>query len=195
MKDLKVSYPDDQLLAFLKEDSREAFTVIYQKFWPSLYSSAFKRLRDKSMSKDVIQNVFADLWNRREALVIQNLSSYLHSAVRFQVFTQTAKKPLGTVLFEELEEVLNSPLQSDSGLIDDELAKMLEMWIMALPEKRRKIFLMHYFEELSTQEIANQLNISQKTVQNQLNTASTYIRARFAHLLTVSVLLSFVMKN
>mgnify|MGYP003583876417 CR=1 FL=1 len=195
MKELKVSYGDEQLLSFLKEDSREAFTLIYQKFWPSLYRSAFKRLKDENMSKDVIQNVFTDLWSRREELVIQNLSAYLHSAVRFQVFHQVAKKPDQAVLFTELEEILRSPLQSDSGLIDDELAKMLELWIMALPEKRRKIFLMHYFEELSTQEIADQLNISQKTVQNQLNTASTYIRARFAHLLTVSVLLSFVMKN
>lgn len=147
------------------------------------------------MSKDVIQNVFTDLWNRRGTVVIQNLSSYLHTAVRFQVFTQVSKKPVATVLFSELEEVLRSPSQTDSGLIDEELTRMLEMWIMALPEKRRKIFLMHYFEELSTQEIADQLNISQKTVQNQLNTATTYIRARFAHLLTVSILLSFVVKN
>lgn len=194
MKELKISYGDEQLLAFLKEDSRAAFTLIYQKFWPSLYNSAFKRLRDEGLCKDVIQNVFADLWTRREELVIQNLSAYLHSAVRFQVFHQASKKT-HTALFTDLEELLRSPFQSDSGLIDNELAKMVELWIMALPEKRRKIFLMHYFEELSTQEIADQLNISQKTVQNQLNTASTYIRARFAHLLTVSILLSFVVKN
>lgn len=195
MKDHKLSYTDDQLLAFLKKDSQEAFTEIYQKYWTSLYSSAYKRLRDSSMCKDVIHNVFTDLWRRREKLSIENLSAYLHSAVRFQVYTQASKQPLKTVLFDDLEEVLRSPLQSDSGLIDQEMTKMLEKWIMALPEKRRKIFLMHYLQELSTQEIADELNISQKTVQNQLNTASTYIRARFAHLLTVSILLSFVTKN
>ena len=61
--------------------------------------------------------------------------------------------------------------------------------------KRRKIFLMHYYEDLSTSEIAKQLNISQKTVQNQLITASTYIRARFAHLLSAAILLNFMTKH
>ncbi|MDQ7949106.1 MAG: sigma-70 family RNA polymerase sigma factor [Pedobacter sp.] len=194
MKALKVSHDDDELLHLLKEDNRDAFALIYQKYWSPLYNAAYKRLHDREQSQDVIQNLFTDLWLRREELDIKNLSAYLHTAVRFQVYKQAAKKPQHSILFTALEEILQSPFRSDSNLINEELGKIVELWIMALPEKRRKIFLMHYYEDLSTHEIAKQLNISQKTVQNQLNTASTYIRARFAHLLSVGIVASFMIK-
>jgi RNA polymerase sigma factor (sigma-70 family) len=195
LEDFKILYQDEQLLSLLKDNNREAITLIYQKFWTSLYNAAYKRLKDPDLCKDAIQNVFTDLWFRRDTLEIKNLSAYLHTAVRFQVYKQAAKNQLTSELFTALEDTLLSPFQADSNLINDELSKMVELWIMALPEKRRKIFLMHYYDELSTKEIALQLNISQKTVQNQLNTASTYIRARFAHFLSVSILLSFIFKN
>jgi RNA polymerase sigma factor (sigma-70 family) len=195
LKDLGITYENEQLLALLKANNREAFTLIYRKFWPILYNYAYKRLKDQDQCKDVIQNIFTDLWVRRDELDIKNLSAYLHAAVRFQVYQFSAKQPKNSILFTALEEILVSPFQSDSEVVNEELGKMVELWIMALPEKRRKIFLMHYYDELSTKEIALQLNISQKTVQNQLNTASTYIRARFAHLLSISVLISYVIKS
>ena len=55
---------------------------------------------------------------------------------------------------------------------EKELEELAQSWIDALPEKRRKIFLLHFRENLSTKEIAEKLGITQKTVQNQLGTAS-----------------------
>lgn len=195
MKALKIPYTDEQLLVLLQEENRDGFGLIYQKYWATLYNSAYKRLRDDELSKDVVQNVFTDLWLRRAEVNIQNLPAYLHTAVRFQVYKQAAKQPQASALFTDLEDKLLSPFQADTTLINEELSKLVELWIMALPEKRRKIFLMHYYEDLPTHQIAQQLNISQKTVQNQLNTASTYIRARFAHLLSLSVLASMIFKG
>lgn len=195
MGNSKILYQDEQLLNLLKDHNREAFTLIYQKFWSSLFNSAYKRINDRDACKDVIQNVFTDLWVRREHLVIKNLSAYLHSAVRFQVYQHAAKHKHTSELFVALEEILISPFKADSDLMNEELCRIVELWVMALPEKRRKIFLMHYYEDLSTSEIAEKLNISQKTVQNQLLTASTYIRSRFAHLLTVAILLNFMTKD
>lgn len=171
-----------------------AFGLIYQKFWPSLYNAAYKRLRDKDLCKDVVQNVFTDLWQRRTQVDIKNLAAYLHTAVRFQVYTISVKQPATTELFNALEEILISPFGSDENIINEELRRIVDSWIRALPEKRRKIFILHYYEELSTNDIAVRLNISQKTVQNQLNTATSYIRARFAHFLSVSLILGFIVK-
>ncbi|MNL39221.1 RNA polymerase sigma factor [compost metagenome] len=69
---------------------------------------------------------------------------------------------------------------------------MIKLWIDALPDKRRKIFLMHYNDDLSTAEIAGRLNISRKTVQNQLNTASQALRLRLVQLLSLLILSSFI---
>ncbi|HEY0669746.1 MAG TPA: sigma-70 family RNA polymerase sigma factor, partial [Sphingobacteriaceae bacterium] len=114
----------------------------------------------------------------------------------FQVYKQSVKlQPNGSEFLKVFEEMVASPFSSDGLLLEKELVRLVELWIKALPEKRRKIFVMHYYDELSTREISNQLGISQKTVQNQLNTASTYIRARFAHFLSISLLLSGFLKN
>lgn len=188
-------YENKVLLISLREGNREAFTRIYQKFWDSLYNSAYKRLKDKDACKDLVQNVFTDLWIRRDQVSINNLPAYLHTAVKFQVYHQALKNPVGSDIFTMLEEMLVSPMRSDSGLINDELTKLMQLWIKALPEKRRQIFLMHYQEELSTKEIADLLNLSQKTVQNQLNTATTFIKARFSHFLCVTLLVSHIIEK
>lgn len=184
------TYSDDALLRLLHEGDTPAFTEIYRKYWESLFRSAYKRLKDKELCKDIVQNIFTDLWNRREEVEIKDLAAYLHTATRFQVYKQLAKQPLQSEFFQAFEEVLSSAFQSDESLLEKELLRLVELWISALPEKRRMIFLMHYYEDLSTHEISVRLGISRKTVQNQLNTASTYIRARLAHFLSVSALLS-----
>lgn len=189
MKEFEL-YTNESLLNLLREDSKEAFVLIYRKFWDSLYNTAYKRLRNADLCKDVVQNVFTDLWYRRDRLTIQNLSAYLHTAVRFQVYKEVVKQPSDSEFFKVLEEILVSPVQSDAGLIDSELSDLVKLWIDALPEKRRKIFLMHFYEEMTTDEIARQLKISQKTVQNQLNTARTDIRAKFAHFVSIAVIIS-----
>jgi RNA polymerase sigma-70 factor (ECF subfamily) len=183
-------YTDEELLNLLKDSNKDAFVLIYRKFWSSLYNAAYKRLRDTARCQDVVQNVFTDLWLRKDRVDIRNLPAYLHTAVRFQVYKEVVKQPSNSEFFKVLEEILVSPFQSDAEVINKELSDLVTLWIEALPAKRRKIFLMHFYEELSTDEIARRLNVSQKTVQNQLNTASTQIRARFAHFLSVAVFIS-----
>lgn len=193
---LYTTYDDEALINLLKEDNKQAFTQIYRKYWEPLYNSAYKRLQDPELCKDIVQNVFTDLWNRRGVSNIENLPAYLHTAVRFQVYKQSVKlQPNGSEFLKVFEEMVASPFSSDGLLLEKELVRLVELWIKALPEKRRKIFVMHYYDELSTREISNQLGISQKTVQNQLNTASTYLRARFAHFLSISLLLSGFLKD
>jgi len=76
-------------------------------------------------------------------------------------------------------------------LLEKEVGILIELFIKALPEKRRKIFILHYFEGLSTAKISIQLNISQKTVQNQLTTATHALKFRLTHLFLLLFLLYF----
>ena len=170
---------DEDSFAWDHSNPESSFTLIYRKFWPSLYNTAFKRLKNREQCQDIVQNVFIDLWNRKDKVSIKNLQGYLHTAVRYQVYKQLLKTPSNSDFFSVLEKLLQSPYNADEKLLTAELSNLVELWIDALPAKRKKIFLMHYYEHLSTQEIAAKLNISQKTVQNQLNRASLYIRERF----------------
>lgn len=186
---------DAALLNLVKQDDREAFAVIYRKHWQALYNSAYKRTRDKEQCQDIVQNVLTDLWLRRNDVEIDNLPAYLHTAVRFQVFKQVSRQPTNSVLLDSFELTISSPEHTDDPLLEKEILNLMSLWIAALPSKRRKIFLMHYTDGLSTREIAARLGVSQKTVQNQLNTATQALRARLAHIISISVLLTFIIKR
>lgn len=186
---------ENVLFALLKQGDEEAFSKIYNLYWAELYNAAYKRLPEKEKCQDIIQNVFTDLWNRKVELDLQKPLAYLHTAVRFQVLKHISRSHKSNFFTESFENELISPLQADGNLLAQEVKELIELFIKALPEKRRKIFVLHYFDGLSTAEIAIELNISQKTVQNQLTTATHALRLRLTHLfLLVSVVISTVSK-
>lgn len=177
------------LFDLLKQGDQSAFEEIYRRYWTELYNAAYKRLPEKEKCQDIIQNVFMSLWTRREQVDLENPSAYLHTAVRFQVLKQIARNPKGSFLTETFQEELISPLATDAELLEKEVKDLIAYFIAALPKKRRDIFLKHYFEGLSTAKIAVELNISQKTVQNQLTTVSHALRLKLTHMFMILLIL------
>ena len=180
---------DSLLFALIKQGNGDAFESIYNKYWPALFKGAYKRLSDKNKCQDVVQNVFTDLWNRRAQLEIQNLEAYLHTAVRFQVLKAISKSNANSTFTNVFDTDIVSTLRADEILLDKEAKQLVEQFINALPSKRRNIFVMHYINELTTANIAVALNLSQKTVQNQITTASHALRLRIANLMSVAAML------
>lgn len=183
------------LLVRLREGDYTAFEIIYNKYWSSLYGSAYNRVRIKEVCQDIVQEIFMDLWKRRESINIDNLSAYLHSSVRFLTYKQLSKLPLDTFYYQEFEQSVVSHLFADTPLREKEQQQLLDYWISALPEKRRKIFLLHYLDGLSTDAIAGKLGVSRKTVQNQLTTAKAELRNKYAHFLTSIIILTTYYKE
>lgn len=181
---------DSMLFALLKQGNSEAFERIYNKYWYGLFKTAYKRLHDKNKCQDVVQNVFTDLWNRKTELDIRDLQAYLHTAVRFQTLKAISKQSRQAPFIDAFETEIISSLNADGSLLDKEAKKLVEQFINALPAKRRIIFIRHYIDELSTAQIASELNISQKTVQNQLTTASHALRLRLTHLFGLAAVLT-----
>ncbi|MBL1409463.1 RNA polymerase sigma factor [Sphingobacterium faecale] len=187
-------YDERDLLLQLQGGDEVAFGHLYDHYWASLYSYAYNRLRSKELSQDIVQEVFMDMWRRRETLQIDNLSAYLHTAVRFLTYKELKKLPLDHSYYLEFEEYLVSYIYADTAVQEKEYQQLLASWIELLPEKRRKIFLLHYLDGLSTETIANDLGISRKTVQNQLQRAKTELHERYAHYLTTLLIITSLLK-
>ncbi|QNK64776.1 sigma-70 family RNA polymerase sigma factor [Pedobacter sp. PAMC26386] len=182
---------DQELTALLNEGDQLAFTEIYRKYWEKIYISAYRRLKDKEQCRDIVQNVFAALWERRAEVVIKGLSAYLHTAIRFQVIKYVTRKPQNSELTESFENLISSPIQTDNQLFEKEVIKLLNLYIAALPKKRKEIFLLYHVEGISTSQIAEKLGISQKTVQNQINTVNQALRVRLQNLLVILIISGF----
>ena len=180
---------DLSLFALIKQGDAAAFETIYNQYWTILFNTAFKRLADKDKCQDIVQNIFTDLWNRRAELTIKNPQAYLQTAVRFQTLKAISRQANQTSFTEHFETNIISSLQTDGHLLEKEAKALIGQFIEALPAKRRNIFVMHYFDGLNTAKIAHELNISQKTVQNQLTTASHAVRFRFAELFGYTIVL------
>ncbi|BAV04541.1 RNA polymerase ECF-type sigma factor [Filimonas lacunae] len=152
-----------------------AFEILYRRLWVEMYDTAYQRLKNDAQAEDIVQDVFTSLWTRRASLNIDNVTGYLHTAVRFKVFNYVQRGAAHSFL--EPFQSLASPANADDKLLEKELSALLAAYEAALPDKRRKIFQLYFHERLSTREIADMLDISQKTVQNQLGTTLQDLRA------------------
>lgn len=167
---------DAGLLALLRQGDLKAFEDIYLRYWRRLYVAAYKVLEDEAASKDILQEVFLDIWNRRSALDIQYLNAYLYQAVKFQIAKQLRKRPINPVHLDLVSE-LESKGRAEDGLLYDDLNKHLEVAISHLSPRCQQVFRLSRYEFLSNKEIGQRLNISISTVENQINIALKALRA------------------
>jgi RNA polymerase sigma-70 factor (family 1) len=170
---------DKLLLQQIKADSVAAFDTLYDKYWEAVYRAAYKRLNDSDYAKDVTQDIFLHLWNKRAELEIDNFAPYLFTAVRNNVFKWMEKQKKVTPISELISELKETKEQADAEILRKEFIVKYEALVGTLTPAQQKIFRMRFHEDLSTKEISEQLNISRKTVQNQLAKSILQLRSSF----------------
>lgn len=159
-------YTDQELTELLKQGDREAFNQIYHRYVQYLYQYAFNILKDEDECTDAVQDIFVWLWENRRKINVSILKGYLISAVKYKLtrVIQSSKRR---------SEILSlNPLKEESFIEDSleikELKQAIHEFVLGLPERSRMIFEMSRNEYLSNKEIAARLNISEKTVENQM---------------------------
>ncbi|NOW96058.1 RNA polymerase sigma factor [Mucilaginibacter sp. SG564] len=173
-------FPDSLLVERLRSDDRAAFAEIYRRYKGPLYVHAFHRLQDREETKDLLQQLFATLWENRKHLNIDGyLSGYLFTAVRNRVLKFVARQNVNSRYIASVQSTINNTsYQSDQLVREKELSAIIEKEISALPTKMREIFELSRKQHLSNAEIAEILDISEKTVRNQLNNALSILRSK-----------------
>ncbi|MBB5440607.1 RNA polymerase sigma-70 factor (ECF subfamily) [Pedobacter sp. AK017] len=185
---------DLELTSLVKQNDKDAFDEIYARYWKKCYNDAYGKLRDAEVCQELVQDLFINLWTKRSEREIVNLSGYLSTAVRFQVFSLYRKNKKAPVFEEPLDHMAESYLQADSLFNLKELKGHIEEWLKMQPEKRREIFKMRFMDDLSTKEISEILKISQNTVQNHLLTATNSLKNSLGVTITACTIL-MLLKN
>lgn len=184
-------HTDEVLLNRLRNNDENALTELYNRYWNPVYLYTYNVLRDKEVCKDIVQDLFMDLWKRREKLhVTSTFKSYLFSSARYQIFAQIRKKEksLGSHLFENLDQRLhyNSP---ESEYLYQELVQRISTTVESLPQKCREVYTLSREEQLSHAEISQFLDISTKTVENHITKALKVLRSSVGTYLLAILLL------
>jgi RNA polymerase sigma-70 factor (family 1) len=170
------SFTDIELSALLKDGNDAAFTEIYNRYWDKLYYIAHKLLRDTDAAEEIVQEVFLTLWKRRETLNIKSLSQYLGAMTRYAVYRHLAKEKQ----YKEEENkqgILNANAHVEIDLDSKIMLELVADIASKLPEKCRLVFQYNKLQDRSIIDVAEALNISQKTAEGHLTKALRIIRA------------------
>lgn len=165
---------------------QEKFEIIYKTYYTTLRNVVENIINDKDASHDVVQEVFLKLWRKREELdLILHPKSYLYrSAVNAAIsYLETNKQPV------QLTDLKVADTEhADSNILTRELEIKIRLALDKLPAKCKAIFVLSRFENMKYKEIAGFLDISEKTVENQMGIALKRMREDLKQYITKSFL-------
>lgn len=185
-------YTDNELIHLLKEDDTAAFSEIYARYAEILYKNCYKALKDREESKDITQDIFTSLWNKRNDLKINNLAGYLYIATRNQIIKVMAHKKITSNYFTWLQTVIRENWSiTDNVIREKQLHELIESEINKLPSKMRKVFNLSRKSHLSHKEIAIKLQLSEATVKTQVRNALKILKSKLQAFLHIIFLLFY----
>jgi len=186
-----IQYSDDKLIIIkLKEGDVLSYDYIFKKYNKKVYYFAISYLKNKEEAEDVVQEVFMNLWKFRD----QISEYYVFSKYLFRITYNATLKKIRKQASDrkQLEKILqNFILEDNSTNIEIEYNDLLEtanLLIKKLPSRQKNIFLLSIREQLTSEQIAEKLNISKKTVENYLALAKTSLRKSFSDGRILSIL-------
>ena len=176
----------------IKASDEKAFNRLFGQLWEPLYNYAFSLLEDKALAKDMVQDVWMNFWERRQEIENNNIKAYLYKAVRFRVFKELRDSRLKESHLEALKTIYKEDSAEESVVPNPEETKeLLDKKLAVLPDKCREVFKLSRLDGLKNKEIAEELGISESTVENHITRAFKLLKKRPA--LPLSVLLAAVL--
>jgi RNA polymerase sigma-70 factor (ECF subfamily) len=185
------SFTDQTLITLLRQGDKDAYTVIYDRYKNLLYNHAYKKLGDPEEVKDVLQELFTNLWNKRVDIpVAMNLSGYLYAGIRNRILNLLSHKEVENKYLTSIQQYTQEgDYSTDLVIREKEMADLIQKEIDQLPPKMREVFLLSRKENLSHHEIAEQLSISEQTVAKQVTNALRILRVRLGSFFLLLLLL------
>ena len=178
MNDLQT---EQELVALLQKGSITAFEGLFEQYSQKLYRFSFSYLKSESESEDVVQEVFLKIWENRASLKTgtsfqSHLFTIAFNSIR-KNFNKKARQDKYKIALFEFLSVDNSTLENHPDY--ETLLSKLDLLIDHMPARRKEIFLKRKKEGISVRDIADTMNISPKTVENQITEAMNYLKKEF----------------
>jgi RNA polymerase sigma-70 factor (family 1) len=169
------NHTDEQLVTLLAQSNELAFAEIYDRYWKALYISAHNILQVKEAAQDAVQEVFIALWKRRCDVQIITLRPYLFQAIRFQVFKAIRAEKTDHEFFNRLA-LISKDILNEDPLLFKELEGIYRQLLQSLSSDEQEIFTLHRDAGHTYKQIADQKNISIKTVEKKMSRALKQMR-------------------
>jgi RNA polymerase sigma-70 factor (ECF subfamily) len=181
---------EQEIVGAIRAGNERIFEEIFRKYYQSLCNYANSILKEIEEAEEVVQNLFLSIWEKRTELEISiSLKSYLYRAVHNHCLNRIKHLKVREEYQQYAVNFYDASYESVSQTVmKNELEQKIEEAIRKLPEQCRLIFRMSRFEELKYHEIAEQLELSPKTVENQIGKALKILRVELAEYLPLIII-------
>jgi RNA polymerase sigma-70 factor (ECF subfamily) len=177
------------ILLLQKTDENKFIEVLFKRFYAPLGRTVNRIVNDQEATEDIVQDVFMKIWNNRKTLEFTiSLKSYLYRAA-INAALNYLEKNKRLVAYEQDEFPEPSSNSVEEHLNFKEVEERIKEAIDTLPPACKTIFVLSRYEEMSYREIAESLQLSVKTVENQMGKALRQLKQQLSvyvkHLLTI----------
>lgn len=181
----KLEKRDSDLIDLIKQGSEAAFEKVFRQYFKGLHAYAYTFMKDDEQAEEIVQNVFFRVWEKRGGLKTDgSVKAYLYRAVHNESLNYLKHQKTRAAFQVHYNEAAE-PLAGNASekVLTAELGQHIQKALDELPQQCRTIFQMSRFEHLKYQQIADQLNLSIKTVENQMGKALKILRLKLAEFL------------
>jgi RNA polymerase sigma factor (sigma-70 family) len=176
---------DIDLWLRIKDADIKAFTILMNRYWPTLFNKAMSRVNDSGAAKDLVQEVLISVWINRHKLPENVIpKAYLFSSVKYKVLNFLSYNDMrlnkANILLQHKQNEVNA---TPEDIIDvRELKNIISESTSRMTESMREVFELSYEEGLSIAEIATRKKISAQSVKNYLYEAKSIVKKRLGEL-------------
>ncbi len=176
---------DATLLNLIKAGDLDSFNILFERYWEKLFATVFSICPDTEVCSEIVHDIFLNLWLRREKLQIEYFQGYITASARYQIYRHLKNIKRKSIEYREDLDFGNLVAVNDgeSNIRYRELEKKVEEELEELPSRCREIFTLSRMQQLTNDEIAARLDISKRTVENQLTYALRHLRLSIRHFL------------
>jgi RNA polymerase sigma-70 factor (ECF subfamily) len=184
------NFSDTELLEIISTDAdRKAFEEFYHRYFSSLFNYVYSRINDRFTSQEIVQELFVSIWQKRAVLNIQDCKSYLFSAAKKLIIThyraEMSRQNRNTIWDSARETSAETTFQDTLAL---DLQNRYHEALHLLPEKCRQVFTMSR-QGISNRDVALELNISEKTVEQHITKALRILKGYLKEHLAYTLIL------
>lgn len=174
------TYTDSELIALMRQGEHAAFEEIYNRYYNLLLNFAIRRHGELTEVEDALQDVFLNLWTYHSEFTLKtSLLSYLIRATTNRIINLARNKKVKDRYVESLASYLKVSAESaDNRIRESMMQELIAREIDALPPRMKSVFLLRQTRYLSNRQIAEELDISEQTVETHMKKALKVLRGR-----------------